>query len=61
VEDDGPGIPEELRKDLFSLFSAGRTKYGLFLSKSIVDRHRGTIQLIEKPVGTSFEITLPLN
>ena len=61
VEDDGPGIPIELRKNLFDLFGAGKTSYGLFLCKSIVDRHRGTIQLIEKPAGTSFVIKLPLS
>jgi signal transduction histidine kinase len=61
VEDDGPGIPIEMRKNLFDLFSAGKTSYGLFLCKSIVDRHRGTIKLIEKPAGTSFEIKLPLS
>lgn len=60
VEDDGPGIPEEIRKNIFNLFNLGKASYGLFLCKSIVDRHRGTIQLIDKPVGTSFEITLPL-
>lgn len=61
VEDNGPGIPIELRKNLFDLFGAGKTSYGLFLCKSIVDRHRGTIQLVEKPAGTSFAIKLPLS
>lgn len=61
VEDDGPGIPIEMRKNLFDLLSTGKTSYGLFLCKSIVDRHRGTIKLIEKPAGTSFEIKLPLS
>ncbi|MFO7526949.1 MAG: HAMP domain-containing sensor histidine kinase [Ignavibacteriaceae bacterium] len=61
VEDNGPGIPADMRKNLFNLFSVGKTSYGLFLCKSIVERHRGTIHLIEKPSGTSFEITLPLN
>ncbi len=61
VEDNGTGIPIELRNNIFNLFSAGKTSYGLFLCKSIVDRHRGTIQLIDIPVGTAFEITLPIN
>lgn len=61
VEDNGPGIPADMRKNLFNLFSVGKTSYGLFLCKSIVERHRGTIQLIEKTSGTTFEITLPLN
>lgn len=61
VEDNGPGIPADMRKNLFNLFSVGKTSYGLFLCKSIVERHRGTIQLIEKSSGTTFEITLPLN
>lgn len=61
VEDNGPGIADELKGNIFNLFSAGKTSYGLFLCKSIVDRHRGTIKLVDKPVGTSFEINLPIN
>ncbi|MCJ7554844.1 MAG: HAMP domain-containing histidine kinase [Ignavibacteriaceae bacterium] len=61
IEDNGPGIPVELRDNIFNLFSAGKTSYGLFLCKSIVDRHRGTIQLTDTSVGTALEITLPIN
>lgn len=61
VEDNGPGIATELKGNIFNLFSFGKTSYGLFLCKSIVDRHRGTIKLLDKPVGTSFEISLPIN
>lgn len=61
VEDDGPGIPNELRKNLFNLFGTGKASYGLFLCKSIVERHRGTIVLSDKSPGAAFEISLPLN
>jgi signal transduction histidine kinase len=61
VEDNGPGIPADLKNDLFNLFKAGKSSYGLFLCRSILDRHRGAIEFIEQPVGTAFEITLPLN
>ncbi|EKF75342.1 sensory box histidine kinase [Alcanivorax hongdengensis A-11-3] len=68
VEDQGHGIPEELRDALFEPFvtskAPGRgTGLGLALVYSIIEDHRGSI-LVESPIhdnhGTRFVITLPI-
>ncbi len=60
VGDNGPGIPAEIRKDLFRSYTPKKNNYGLFLCKSIVDRHNGEIKLLDTNTGTSIEITLPV-
>lgn len=60
VEDNGPGIPEEIKKDLFKSYTPKKNNYGLFLCKSIVDRHNGDIRLLDTAVGTAIEITIPV-
>lgn len=61
VQDDGPGVPKDLKENLFTSFSADKGGYGLFLCKSIIDRHRGEIKLLESDQGTSIEFSIPLN
>lgn len=61
VEDNGPGVSPESEKNLFALSTSGNTGYGLFLCKSIVDRHRGSIKLIKSDTGAIFEFTIPKN
>ncbi len=61
VEDNGPGISEDIKKELFSTFTPRKNSYGLFLCKSIVDRHNGEIKLLDSIVGTKMEILLPIN
>jgi two-component system NtrC family sensor kinase len=67
VRDDGCGIPPELMKNIFEPFhttkqggsSAG---LGLAVSRSIVERHRGRIEVQSEPGrGTTFTITLPID
>jgi two-component system NtrC family sensor kinase len=67
VRDDGCGIPPELMKSIFEPFhttkqggsSAG---LGLAVSRSIVERHRGQIDVqSEAGRGTTFTITLPVD
>lgn len=63
-EDDGPGIPAEIRGRLFTPFTSagthGGTGLGLAICKSIVDAHRGTISVRDRePRGTVFEVRLP--
>jgi signal transduction histidine kinase len=63
-EDDGPGIPAEIRSRLFTPFtsagSQGGTGLGLAICKSIVDAHGGRITVQHRPGGgTIFEIALP--
>ena len=66
VEDDGPGIPLELREQIFTPFfttrSAGDgTGLGLYLVKEIVDEHRGCLIVDVPPQGgTRFAVWLPL-
>lgn len=60
VEDNGPGIPDELKKELLNSYAPRKNSYGLFLCKSIVDRHNGEIRLLDSKTGTSIEITLPI-
>jgi len=60
VEDNGPGIPAEIKKDLFKSYTPKKNNYGLFLCKSIVDRHNGDIRLLETKSGTAIEITIPI-
>ncbi len=62
VEDDGPGIPPELRERLFDPFVSGRGGSGLGLA--IVQRavlaHRGVVLVDSKPgAGTLFRVLLP--
>jgi two-component system, OmpR family, sensor histidine kinase BaeS len=65
VEDDGPGIPAELRATLFDRFtrSAGSTGSGLGLAiaKAVVEAHGGEIEARATPtgVGTAIWIRLP--
>ena len=67
VEDNGPGIPEEIRKRIFEPFFTTRnpqegTGMGLFVSYFIImENHGGTISVDSKPgAGTRFVVTLPI-
>ncbi len=70
VRDYGPGIPEEERGWLFTPFAqAAATKrhggqglgLGLFISKTIVEQHGGTLLLESKVAqGSTFTVRLPL-
>ncbi len=60
IEDNGPGIPVSIKKDLFKSYTPKKNNYGLFLCKSIVDRHNGEIKLIDTKVGTTIEISIPV-
>ena len=64
VEDDGPGVPAELRNHLFAPFASGRAGgrgLGLAIARRIVVRHGGTLDLVDgdRPGGT-FELRIPL-
>jgi signal transduction histidine kinase len=67
VADNGHGIPGALRASLFTPFTTGKGKgtgIGLWLSKQIMDRHRGTIRFRSSQragnSGTVFLLTLPM-
>ena len=61
VEDNGPGIQEDIVARVFDpMFSTHREGCGLGLSivKRIVESHDGTIDVSTSPDGTSFRIRL---
>ena len=69
VEDDGPGIPAELRRHVFERFvraggdrGGGRgTGLGLAIVQAVADVHHASVKLGSPAVGTGtrFEITFP--
>ena len=61
VTDSGPGVALEHRTSLFEpLFStkAKGTGLGLYVSRQIVERHGGTLELLESGTGTAFRVRL---
>lgn len=65
VSDTGPGVPEDMRSELFRAFSGGKRKglgLGLAISRSIAQNHGGDLYLEEVPdrVGTTFVLRLPI-
>ena len=63
VEDSGPGVPPELREQIFNpFFTSKKDGVGLGLSivAKIVDDHRGTIRLESNPPrGARFHVFFP--
>ncbi len=63
--DNGPGIPEGIRKDIFKPFyttkEAGKgTGLGLYISHEIIKRHGGSIHAGDRPGGGAmFRIEIP--
>ncbi len=62
IEDNGPGFPEGEIKNFFELLSSKKKSgYGLFLCKSIIDRHNGQIKILENKTGAKIQFSLPVN
>ncbi|MCE8520128.1 PAS domain-containing protein [Ruegeria pomeroyi] len=62
VIDDGPGLPEEIRADIFDPFVSGRengTGLGLALVSKIISDHDGWIAVDSVPGRTVFRLSLP--
>jgi signal transduction histidine kinase len=63
VEDDGPGVPPEVRSRLFQPFASTKGEaglgLGLYMARLIVVSHRGRLELVERPRGARFEVALP--
>lgn len=69
IKDDGPGLPDSVRKRLFEPFTTskpliaqtiGGTGLGLAITFGIVASHEGTLAIESEPgAGTTISITLP--
>jgi len=59
--DDGPGISKKIVSSVFNPPSTEKPGYGLFLCKSIIDRHNGEIKVLDSETGTKILFSLPLN
>lgn len=69
VEDEGPGVPEISQTAIFARFSRGPEEepepgglgLGLWIVKSIVERHGGSVSATRTAEGrTRFNVTLPI-
>ncbi len=63
VIDDGPGLPEDIKGDIFDPFVSGRengTGLGLALVSKIISDHDGWISVNSVPGRTVFKISLPM-
>ncbi len=64
VADDGPGLPEKARQNLFQPFAGsvkkGGTGLGLPIVNDIVKSHRGNVEMVRSDAtGTLFRIAMP--
>jgi nitrogen-specific signal transduction histidine kinase len=62
IQDNGPGIPAEVRSRLFVPFvttKAQGTGLGLSFVKRVIEEHVGTLELIDGKGGACFEIGIP--
>ncbi len=67
IEDDGPGIPNEIQSKIFDPFFTTKgpgegTGLGLNISSNlIVQKHHGQISVTSKPGSTCFAVRLPID
>lgn len=64
IADNGPGIPEEIKPNLFKPFStdkkAGKgTGLGLSICSKIMASHKGTAKLLDSKIGAHFILAFP--
>jgi two-component system, NtrC family, nitrogen regulation sensor histidine kinase GlnL len=63
VEDDGPGVPPELRSSIFYPLVTGRSNgsgLGLAVAQELITRNGGLIEFESEPGRTIFTLLLPL-
>jgi PAS domain S-box-containing protein len=63
VQDSGPGIPTEIRPNLFQPYFSTKDRgsgMGLALSEKLIGQHGGHIGYCTGAEGTTFEISIPL-
>jgi two-component system nitrogen regulation sensor histidine kinase GlnL len=62
VEDNGPGIPDELKDTIFYPLVTGKptgTGLGLTIAQDLVSRNGGLIEFVSQPGRTIFQLRLP--
>lgn len=63
IEDDGPGIPQDLQDSIFYPLVTSRpdgTGLGLPAAQELVGRHGGLIEFESRPGRTVFQVRIPL-
>jgi PAS domain S-box-containing protein len=68
VQDNGPGVPPRLRRQIFDRFSQGQAEQssagsglGLSIVKEFVELHNGNVAVIDAPeTGAIFQIEIPI-
>jgi two-component system nitrogen regulation sensor histidine kinase GlnL len=63
IEDNGPGVPEELRETLFYPLVTGRpggSGLGLAVAQELVSRHDGLVEYSSRPGRTVFRMLFPI-
>lgn len=64
IEDNGPGIPEEIKDSLFFPMISGKetgSGLGLSITQGIISQHKGVIRYESKPGKTNFSILIPID
>jgi len=64
IEDSGPGIPKEVQSKIFEPFfttkkSGEGSGLGLHITKKIIEKHQGTLELYTIPGCTRFTVRIP--
>lgn len=62
--DNGPGIPNEIKDTLFYPMVSSKadgTGLGLSIAQTLIDHHRGKIEVESRPGHTSFALHLPID
>ena len=63
IEDNGPGVPQDIRDRIFYPLVSGReggSGLGLTLAQTFVQQHQGAVEFESEPGHTIFKIAIPL-
>jgi len=63
IEDNGPGVPDEIAGTIFYPLVSGRkdgSGIGLPLAQELINRHNGLIEFVSQPGQTVFSVSVPI-